>query len=162
MTQKQGSTMTTEDITITLKLNADDLYQAFIGNEPCGSAKKGAGEAARVAAMSLGAAETTLISGNENDRLDHTGLAIIMKAMLGVCVDHLQRQITAATLEQRIVAGVLVKKLMAAKRIPVNELMTAVLETLLSARMVLPLDPLTSDEALAVEVQDMFRKASKP
>lgn len=155
--------MTTENETITITITADGgLYQAFIGGKPCGPARKGVGEAARVAAMSLGTTETILNSGHDGGELDKTGLAIIMKAMLGVCVEHLQKQIDAATLEQRLAGGMRVKKLMAAKRIPVDGLMTAVLETLLSMRMVSPSPALSDDAALAAEVQGMFSQAAKP
>lgn len=154
-------TTETETITITITPNSDGLYQAFIGGEPCGTARKGVGEAARVAAMSLGAAETKLNSGHDGVELDQAGLAIIMKAMLSVCVEHLQKQLDAATLEQRLAGGMRVKKLMAAKRIPVDGLMTAVLETLLSMRMVSPPTALSDDAALAAEVQSMFGAAAK-
>jgi len=154
--------MTSDDeITITLKLNRDGLYQALIGGEPCGTARKSVGEAARVAAMSLGAAETKLNSGPDGEQLDQTGLALIMKAMLEACVDRLQTQLKATSALTKLAAGARVKDLMAESRIPVKQIMTTVLETMLSMRMVDPPAPLPEDEALAAELQGMFIASAK-
>lgn len=111
--------------------------------------------------MSLGAAETKLSSGPAGEQLDQTGLALIMKAMLEACVDRLQTQLKATSALTKLAAGARVKELMAENRIPVKQIMTTVLETMLSMRMVDPPAPLPEDEALAAELQGMFIASAK-
>lgn len=150
--------MEPETITITIS-PVEGKYQVLVNGTEVPPLHDSVSDAARAAALTFSAAEHVLNSGPEGERLDVVGMAIIMKAVLGVCFDHLKEQVQAAPLEQRLKAGARVKDLLAAKRIPSDDLTRLVLTTLVQAKLVLP-PP--ADDGLADEIQDLFRSSSTP
>ena len=150
--------MEPETITITIS-PVDGKYQFAMNGVQAPQLHDSMGEAARSVWLTLAAAETVIASGPEGERLNPVGLAIIMKAILGVCVDHLKEQIQTASLEDRLKSGGRVKALLAARRIPSDDLTKLVLGTLLGAQLVLP-PP--ADENLDSELQDLFRTSTTP
>ena len=87
------------------------------------------------------------------------GIAMLIKAILSVCVDHVKEQIQDATLDQRLAAGKQLKTLFAEQRIPSDDLVKLVLTTLLEARLV---RPQPADKKIEDEIQDLCRTIATP
>ena len=150
--------MELETITITIK-KVGDKHQFAVNEMQSPLSYDSASMAIKAVWLTFASAENITNSGPEGERMDGVGIAMLIKAILSVCVENVKEQIQGAAPDQRLAAGSRLKTLFAEQRIPSDDLVKLVLTTLLEARLV---RPQPADKKIEDEIQDLCRTRTAP